>query len=294
MSEGELEELAKYVFKDIRIIDKCRSDSYKHRVKEDIRKLDDPVDRVRKYQEIMGVDYKHKKPDAERWSIALDSYKRYPCFCGDEYVITSNYLRYENENKIKINITADVLTGPSEIISPVEDMLSNNESLKEALDEFCRVAYTIGNVCPVMNNGYDGDDTCWHKLKAFIEHGKEYTGITDAGWAQNVSKRKYKDIFAVFPEKLKGEEEKLKGKVLVERLMLKDYYDDNYNLIINKTPKEFYDLGVDEYIIFIRLVTTLIVKRGIRIYYKNKLPEDLDLNETAESLISGLPKPGYN
>ena len=30
--------------------------------------------------------------------------------------------------------------------------------------------------------------------------------------------------------------------------MLKDYYDDNYNLIINKTPKEYYDLGVDEYI----------------------------------------------
>ncbi len=284
MSEEKKYTLTEYVFRDIRIIDKCRSDSYKHRVKEDIRKLDDPVDRVRKYQEIMGVDYKHKKPDAERWSIALDSYKRYPCFCGDEYVITSNYLRYEN----KINITADVLTGPSEIISPVEDMLSNNKSLKEALDEFCRVAYTIGNVCPVMNNGYDGDDTCWHKLKAFIEHGKKYTGFEDAGWTQNVSKRKYKDIFAVFPEK------QLKGEELVERLMLTDYYDDNYNLIINETPQEHVARGVDEYINFLKLVTTLIVKRGIRIYYKNKLPEDLDLNETAENLICGLPKPECN
>ena len=284
MSEEKLEELAKYVFKDIRIIDKCRSDSYKHRVKEDIRKLDDPVESVRTYQKIMGVDYKHK-PDAERWSIALESYKRYPCFCGNEYVITSNYLRYEKE--ININITADVLTGPSEIISPVEDMLSNNKSLKEALDEFCRVAYTIGNVCPVMKNGYDGDDTCWHKLKAFIEHGKKYTGITDAGWAQNVSKRKYKNIFAVFPEKLRGE-------VLVERLMLTDYYNDNYKLVINETPQEHVARGVDEYINFLKLVTTLIVKRGIRIYYKNKLPEDLDLNETAENLISGLQKPACN
>ncbi len=282
MSEEKKYTLTEYVFKDIRIIDKCRSDSYKHRVKEDISKLDDPVDRVRKYQEIMGVDYKHK-PDAERWSIALDSYKRYPCFCGNKYVITSNYLRYDN----KINITADVLTGPSEIISPVEDMLSNNKALKEALDEFCRVAYTIGNVCPVMKNGYDGDDTCWHILKAFIEHGKEYTGITDAGWTQNVSKRKYKDIFAVFPEKPKGEE-------LVERLMLTDYYDDNYNLIINETPQEHIAKGVDKYINFLSLVTTLIVKRGIRIYYKNKLPEDLDLNETAENLISGLQKPACN
>lgn len=285
MSEEELEELAKYVFKDIRIIDKCRSDSYKHRVKEDIRKSDDPVDSVRTYQKIMGVDYKHIKPDAERWSIALDSYKRYPCFCGDEYVISSNYLRYEN--KININITADVLTGPSEIISPVENLLSKEKNLKEALDEFCRVAYTIGNVCPVMKNGYDGDDTCWHKLKAFIELGKEYTGFEDAGWTQNVSKRKYKDIFAVFPEKLKGEE-------LVERLMLTDYYDDNYNLIINETPQEHIAKGVDKYINFLSLVTTLIVKRGIRIYYKNKLPEDLDLNETAENLISGLQKPACN
>ena len=257
--------LTEYVFRDIRIIDKCRLDSYKHRVKEDIRELDDPVDRVRRYQKIMGVDYKHKKPDAERWSIALDSYKRYPCFCGDEYVITSNYLRYEN----KINITADVLTGPSEIISPVKDMLSNNKSLKEALDEFCRVAYTIGNVCPVMNNGYDGDDTCWHKLKTFIEHGKEYTGITDAGWAQNVSKRKYKDIFAVFPEELTGEK-------IVDRLMLNDYYDDD-KLIINKTPQNYYDLGVDEYIRFLRRVTTLIIKRGIRIY--NALPDDMKKSE---------------
>ena len=287
LNEKELEELAKYVFKDIRIIDKCRSDSYKHRVKEDICKLDDPVNRVRRYQEIMGVDYKHKKPDAERWSIALDSYKRYPCFCGDKYVITSNYLRYENKkNKISINITADVLTGPSEIISPVENLLSKEKELKEALDKFCKVAYTIGNVCPVMKNGYDGDDTCWHKLKAFIEHGKEYTGFEDAGWTQCVSKREYKDIFAVFPEKLKGE-------VLVERLMLTDYYKGDYKLIIDSKPAVS-AANVDEYINFLRLVTTLIVKRGIRIYYKNKLPEDLDLNETAENLISGLQKPACN
>lgn len=281
MSE-EKYSLSEYVFRDIREV-KCRSDSFKSDVKNEMANERDPIKKVEIYQEIMGERYDHKKPDAERWSIALDSYKRYPCFCGKEYVITSNYLRYEN----KINITADVLTGPSEIISPVEDMLSNNKALKEALDEFCRVAYTIGNVCPVMKNGYYGDDTCWHKLKAFIEHGKKYTGITDAGWAQNVSKRKYKDIFAVFPEKLRGE-------VLVERLMLTDYYNDNYKLVINETPQEHVARGVDEYINFLKLVTTLIVKRGIRIYYKNKLPEDLDLNETAENLISGLQKPACN
>lgn len=266
MSEDKYS-LTEYVFRDIRIIDKCRSDSYKHRVKEDIRKSDDPVDRVRTYQKIMGVDYKHIKPDAERWSIALDSYKRYPCFIDrDEYSIEDGYLHYVHKG-FKINVTADVLTGPSEIIKPAEALgLENHEALKE----FCSVAYTIGNVCPVMNNGYDGDDTCWHKLKAFIERGKKYTGIEDAGWIQDVSSREYKDIFAVFPEELTGEK-------IVDRLMLNDYYDDDDKLIINKTPQNYYDLGVDEYIKFIRLVTTLIIKRGIRIY--NALPDNMKKTE---------------
>jgi hypothetical protein len=59
--------------------------------------------------------------------------------------------------------------------------------------------------------------------------------------------------------------------------MLNDYYDDDYNLIITATPKEYAEKGVDEYIKFIRLVTTLIIKRGIRIY--NALPDNMKKTE---------------
>lgn len=278
MSE-EKYSLTEYVFRDIRVV-KCRSNSFKADVKKELANKRDPIEKVKKYQEIMGKKYNHKKPDAERWTIALDSYKNYPCFIDrDEYSIEDGYLHYVHKG-FKINVTADVLTGPSEIIKPAEALgLENHEALKE----FCSVAYTIGNVCPVMNNGYDGDDTCWHKLKAFIERGKMYTGIEDAGWPQYVSRRKYKDIFAVFPEELTGEK-------IVDRLMLNDYYDDDdYNLIITDTPAQRASKGVDEYIDFLRLVTTLIIKRGIRIYYKSKV-DNLNLDKLADELINEKKK----
>ena len=261
--------LTEYVFRDIREV-KCRSDSFKAVVKNEMANERDPIKKVEIYQEIMGERYDHKKPDAERWTIALDSYKNYPCFIDrNEYSIKNGYLHYAPEyapKGFKINVTADLLTGPTKIIKYAKDKgLGNHESLKK----FCSMVYTIGNVCPVMKNGYDGDDTCWHKLKAFIERGKTYTGIEDAGWPQNVSRRKFEDIFAVFPEELTGEE-------LVEKLMLKDYYDDDYNLINKATPEE-YPKDPDEYIQFLQDVTTLIIKRGIRIY--NALPDDMKKSE---------------
>ena len=78
-------------------------------------------------------------------------------------------------------------------------------------------------------------------------------------------------MFAIFPE------EDLSGREIVDRLMLNDYYDNDYKLIINDSPKDFAAKGVDEYINFLRLVTTLIIKRGIRIY--NALPDDMKISE---------------
>jgi hypothetical protein len=48
-------------------------------------------------------------------------------------------------------------------------------------------------------------------------------------------------------------------------------------LIINDSPKDFAAKGVDEYINFLRLVTALIIKRGIRIY--NALPDSMKKTE---------------
>ena len=178
--------------------------------------------------------------------------------------------------------------------------MSKNKELKAALNEFCSVAYTVGNVCPVMMNpgGRKGEpggvDTCWYKLANHIKENIEYDSIkeipqhfnNDSHIYNNLNVRHllsynpkqkkqteppyYYALFGVFPERLSGKE-------TINNLMLKDYYDDNYNLIINKTPKEYYDLGVDEYIRFLRLVTTLIIKRGIRIY--NALPDNMKKTE---------------
>lgn len=266
MSENKKYSLTEYVFRDIRIIEKPRKDSYLAVVKKALLDETDPVKKVQKYQSIMGDKYNHKKPDAERWSIALDSYKKYPCFQSDDYCIKMPDLCYTKDGQ-NIRISADTLTGPSEIIDPAIELgLEKHESLKQ----FCSAAYTIGNICPVMANpgGSPGSDTCWSKLERFhntIKH-KIIKGTMDANWNNNISKRYAENMFAVFPDNLSG-------RKIVDRLMLNDYYDDDYRLIINKPPQEYADLGVDEYISFIQLVTTLIIKRGIRIY--NALPAEM-------------------
>ena len=294
MSEEKKYSLTEYVFRDIRVIENSKY-YYIKEVNDALAVITDPLERVLKYQEICKEN--DDTPDAERWSIALNSYKEYKCFQNDNYSIVGSCLYYSTNDKKRIRITADTLTGPSEIINPIpEDVLSNNIELKAALDEFCSVAYTVGNVCPLMDNkgGSTGSDTCWYKLANHIKMDAEYDSIKEIPQHFNNDSRIYNNLnvrhllsynpkqkkqteppyyyalFGVFPERLSGKE-------TINNLMLKDYYDDNYNLIINKTPKEHYDLGVDEYIKFIRRVTTLIIKRGIRIY--NALPDNMKKTE---------------
>ena len=251
--------------------------------------------------------WKKKKkqiPDAERWSYALDSYEQYPFFDNndsyDRSAKESNmFYQCSGKGKCWFKITADTLTGPNEILNPhkgTDLSKEDNTDLKDALELFCSVVYTVGNFCPVMKNpgGSKGSDTCWYKLANHIKMDAEYDSIKEIPQHFNNDSRIYNNLnvrhllsynpkqkkqteppyyyalFGVFPERLSGKE-------TINNLMLKDYYDDNYNLIINKTPKEYYDLGVDEYIKFIRLVTTLIIKRGIRIY--NALPDNMKKTE---------------
>lgn len=259
--------LEEYVFRDIRKLEKTWKGSYKWKVQNALADpKNDPVDKVSKYQSITKAA---KKLDAERWKIALDSYKNYPCFRDNDYVIESDCLCYKKDNT-RIRISADTLTGPSELIEQAKNLgLRNHEALKE----FCSVVYTVGNVCPVMANpgGAPGSDTCWHKLNRFHNTTKHKIisgtiAVNKANWDNIITNRHAENMFAVFPDALSG-------RVIVDRLMLNDYYDDNYNLIIKKTPQEYANLGIDAYINFLRLVTTLIIKRGIRLY--NALPDDM-------------------
>ena len=275
--------LEEYVFRDIRKLEKTWKGSYKWKVKNALADpKNDPVDKVSEYQSITKAA---KKLDAERWEIALDSYKNYPYFRDNDYVIESDCLCYKKGNT-RIRISADTLTGPSELIEQAKNLgLRNHEALKE----FCSVVYTVGNCCPVMFNPLPKAigikaDTCWLKLQRFINPGKEnYQTIQEYNWNDDLRYRgkglNTKDnMFGLFSEPLSGKE-------IIERLRLNDYYNDDYNLIIKKTPQEYANLGVDAYIDFLRLVTSLIIKRGIRIYRKNDL-SGIDIDKLADKIIT--------
>lgn len=291
MSEEKQYTLTEYVFRDIRFgntypdfATKCD----KYELMNKLVRIKDPVESVKAYSDTIKDNRSLYPFDVERWELALKTYMLYPCFNesnnysfneSNNYTInnkdcTINY----NCNRTTIRITADVLTGPREIIECAEQLYKiaaqqrKYSILKSALNDFCSVAYTVGNCCPTMKNPKTTVDTCWRKLYRFHNVDEEHTvpSICDAGWNENLRRRGAQNMFGVFPKRLSGKE-------IINNLMLKDYYDDNYNLIINKTPKEYYDLGVDEYIRFLRLVTTLIIKRGIRIY--NALPDNMKKTE---------------
>ena len=274
MSE-EKYSLSEYVFRDIRF-----GNEYPEFANDDdfvqLKELD-PITSVKKYHELVVSNKYNDKPDAERWQSAIESYLEYSCLKGKVKIEQRDKNRFFlNFKGDSVSITADLLTGPADIIENAETLIKDYPDraadIYSALLSFCSVAYTVGNCCPTMKNPKTTVDTCWWKLYRFHNVDEEHTvpSICDAGWNENLGSRGAQNMFGIFPERLSGRE-------IVDRLMLKDYYDDNYNLIINKTPKEHYDLGVDEYIKFIRRVTTLIIKRGIRIY--NALPDNMKKTE---------------
>ena len=139
MNKEELDKLAEYVFRDIRQDKKYKNLENKYN---DIK---DPIDLY------------HKKSkstlDAERWTYALESYEIYPFLCNEKYKVDKKdsliYYSCSGPCKCRIKITADVLTGPEEII---ECAKGHGLGESDALRMFCEVAYTVGNCCPVMKN----------------------------------------------------------------------------------------------------------------------------------------------
>lgn len=275
MSEEKKYSLTEYVFRDIRF-----GNSYPKFANDDefvqLKELD-PITSVKKYHKLV-VSKKYKgKPDAERWQRAIESYLEYPCLKGNVEKVQRDKNRFFlNFKGVSVSITADLLTGPTNIIENAESLINDYPDraadINSALLSFCSVAYTVGNCCPTMKNPKTTVDTCWCKLYRFHNVDEEHTvpSICDAGWNEDLSRRGAQNMFGVFPERLSG-------RKIVDRLMLKDYYNDNYKLILNATPAKFASKSVDEYIRFLRLVTTLIIKRGIRIY--NALPDNMKKTE---------------
>lgn len=289
MSEKVPEELKEFVFKDIRSADEFNSVLIKRggRI--------DPVEMIDAYRKMK------KERDAERWDYALNSYELYyKCF-GDRsrYQFDRNdhflYCQCSGTCRCYIKISADLLTGPKEIVdcAIALDKQKKNEELQSALRKFCSVAYTVGNCCPVMKNkgGSKGVDTGWYKLKKYLDPVKKYDGIEyvfcrkkGRGVINDLSNRVADNMFVMFPEKLYGKE-------IINRLMLADYYDPEY---LKLTKPQDYAKDVKAYIDFLNKITLPIIKRGIRIYCGNNL-RIIHLNERgltgfAEKLIEERKK----
>lgn len=276
MGEEKQYTLTEYVFRDIRF-----GNEYPDFANDDdfvqLKELD-PITSVKEYHKLV-VSKKYKdKPDAERWQIAIDSYREYKCL-KDKVVIEKRdknrfFLNFKGDT---VSITADLLTGPTNIIENADTLINDYPDraadINSALLSFCSVVYTVGNCCPTMKNPRAGGDSCWYKLKNNHKTGEhdKLSRILEQGWDKNAEIRGATNMFAIFPE------EDLSGREIVDRLMLNDYYDDDYKLILNATPAKIASKSVDEYIRFLRLVTTLIIKRGIRIY--NALPDNMKKTE---------------
>ncbi len=276
MSEEKKYSLTEYVFRDIRF-----GNEYPEFANNDdfvqLKELD-PITSVKKYHELVVSKKYNDKPDAERWQSAIESYLGYSCLKGKVKIEQRDKNRFFlNFKGDSVSITADLLTGPADIIENAETLIKDYPDraadINSALISFCCVAYTVGNCCPTMKNPRAGGDTCWYKLEHNHKIGESdnLSRILKQEWYKDPNKRVATNMFVIFPEK------DISGREIVNRLMLNDYYDDDYNLIITATPTEYAAKGVDEYIRFLRLVTTLIIKRGIRIY--NALPDDMKKSE---------------
>lgn len=279
MGEEYFNELYEYVFRDIRITDNEKK--YRKKTKEALALFDSYIDKVKIYRCVVGEIFA-AYPDAERWEndFYLNNYK---CFKKGYEKRKDDYLWYV-ENGKEVKITADILTGPIEIIRIAEKFKKLDKQKKKellsTLDLFCSVAYTVGNCCPVMKNPKAEGDFCWSKLASFhnTKRGEKLTGINEANWDNNLRKRKALNMFAVFPGKLSG-------RKIVNNLMLNDYYDSDYKLNINYTLEQCNKMNVDDYIKFLKYITKLIVKRGIRICKQNDL-RGINIDKMAVKLIN--------
>ncbi len=294
MGEEYFNELYEYVFRAIRSSVAFRRELEKPKNAEG---YDNPIKMIRTYQNWRKRN--NQIPDAERWSYALDSYEQYPFFYKnvsyDRRDGESNmFYQCNGKGKCWFKITADTLTGPNEILEPhkgTDLSKEDNTDLKDALELFCSVVYTVGNFCPVMKNpgGSKGSDTCWYKLSNNLICD-EFGDIEEVfcrrlerkGVNNDLSNRHAKNMFNMFHDNPNR-------KTVIKRLMLMDYYSDpSYEkLIIDKTPNEIWNegKGVNEYINMVNLITMTIIKRGIRIYKQNDL-RGINIDKMAVKLIN--------
>lgn len=291
-SEREINKIISDVLQD------CREDEtvYCNGNLKDKEGWDDYSKRYKRYNHFK---IKSKKTDAERWKLAMESYKRYPCFSEDKGFTFEEYIIYNSSidgEKQKIEIAADLLTNIGAIQEAVEKVeLSEDE--KKIVNAFYRVSGTMGNFCPVWYNpgpgrGGIGADNCWRKLdRGGINQPDKCQGLPERyipEIEQNHLRRHMENMFMILPKNNNG---KWDPKEVMQELYFQDFFDVDWKLIRDSSVN-ISKLDKEELIKFIKEITVLIVQRSYRICTEYK--EDVFEEEDKKIIKKIIKKIGLN
>ena len=239
-------------------------------------------------QKIYENHKRELKRDAERWSKAMDSYKKYSCIDFEKlyYISEDNNICFrKNENEM-VRLQADLLTNVDMLCKVNEDELIEEE--KKIVDCFLKVGYTIGNFCPVWKNpgGYRAADTIWNKL--FFTGEYEEFKLKDSvitGLRERIdtefNQRKKENMLMILPEERNARE-------VMWKLYFIDFFDKKWNLL--RKPENVYKYDKKEWLEYIEEITKLIIQRGYRIITDNK--EDVLEGKDARNIEEIFTKVG--
>ena len=229
----------------------------------------------------------HKNIDAERWPLAITSYKKYPCFLFSEDDVATNgkyfystkdyYIHYIKKNGENVKIQADILTNYGTIHKLIDRFQPDTDEENRLVNAFNRIAYTIGAFCPIWKNpGGRGavKDTVWDKLlnSGLVDSegiiNKECIGLEDRK-NEEINNRHKEKLFLIIPEN------KVPQSV-ISGLFFQDYFSYDWELITK--VGNINELNCREAVYdYIKIIVVLIVQRSYRIisnYQGNVLRED--------------------
>ena len=202
---------------------------------------DYPGSRADVYDKEASNRLKSKNIDAERWPLAMLSYKNYTCFAFSEdnvvikgkyyYSATDYYIHYVKRNDENIKIQADILTNYETIYKLIDKFPPDTNEEKNIVDAFFRIAYTIGAFCPIWKNpGGRGawKDTVWDKLlnSGLVDSegkiSKSCLGLEDRD-NKKINNRRKENLFLIIPENRNPKE-------VVSSLYFQDYFSSKWEL----------------------------------------------------------------
>ena len=241
---------------------------------------DNPSSRAGVYDKTAHNRLHDSRIDAERWPLAISSYKNYSCFSFSEddvvargkyyFSTTDYYMHYVKKNGENIRIQADLLTNYGTIHKLIDRFHPETDEEKNIVYAFDRIAYTIGAFCPIWKNPGGRaalKDTVWDKLL--------YSGLVDLEGRINKEKcialekrenednllRRYKEkLFLIISDNQDPQS-------VVDSLYFQDYFSCKWELRY-KFGSISELRNKDEVYRYIKDIIVLIVQRSYRIITK--------------------------